>query len=285
MAPSACGWSPDLTLCRSGACCPDVDDPGNAVVAQIALDLAVDILFRLTGSRFSQCEVTVRPCKPLTCDPLTLNQKIFFWDRYAWNNGNLGVFGFSPTLIDGQVYNIACGCPTGCCKCRSDCEAWLPGPVGSITSVISGGITLDPDTYKLMRTAQGDKLVFLVDEDGNSQCPPCQDYNKPAGEVGTWTVTYTIGEAVPDVLNVAAGLYACELAKSLLGEACGLPSRVKSVTRQGVDVEFVDPMILAENGLTGLPIVDQIVISLNPNKLTQRSYTWSPATPRVRRGA
>lgn len=273
---SPCGWDVDLTLCRSGPCCPDVDDPANAAVAAIAIDLATNILWRLTGMRFGLCEITVRPCKPKTCDPLTLNQKIFYFDRTpGFNNGNLGVFNYVPTLISGEIYNIACGCKQGCCKCEADCEVYLPGPVGSIVSVIDGGITVDPDAYVLY----GNKLAFLNGEN----CPGCQDYNKAAGEVGTWTVTYTIGEPVPDALNVAAGIYACELAKSLLGEACSLPSRVKSVTRQGVDVEFVDPLILAENGLTGLPIVDQIITSLNPSKLKQASYVWNPGKPRVRR--
>lgn len=272
-----CGWTPDVSACRSGPCCPDVDAPANATVKAIAEQLATNLLWRLTGMRFGCCEIKVRPCKPRTCDPLTLVDIIYFDQRrFGQGSTNLGVFNFSPTLIDGQVFNIACGCPTGCCTCHSTCEVRLPGPVCSITSVQIGADIVPPSAYQLYSDGT---LVFL---DGEN-CPPCQDYNKDLGEVGTWSVTYTIGEPVPDELNFAAGLYACELAKSILGEACALPQRVQSVARQGMQIAFVDPIILAEAGLTGIPIVDQIIRAFNPSKLAQASYVWSPDLPKVRR--
>lgn len=273
---SPCGWIPDLTGCRSGPCCPDTSAPESAAIVALAEDLASNILWRLTGMRYGLCPITVRPCKPKTCDPLTLTDIIYWDQRYLWNNGNLGVFSFTPLLIDGQIYNISCGCPTGCCKCESTCEVWLPGPVDSITEVINGGVIVPSSAY----TLYGNRLVFL----NGANCPSCQDYSKDAGQVGTWTVEYVIGEPVPDLLAFAAGLYACELAKSLLGESCALPSRVQNVTRQGMTVSFVDPMILSENGLTGIPLVDQIITAINPSKLKSASYVWSPNThARVRR--
>lgn len=273
---SPCGWVPDLSGCRSGPCCADISAPENAAIAAIAEEMASNILWRLTGMRYGLCPLTVRPCKPKTCDPLTLTEKIYFWERPLFNSGNLGVFNFTPVLLAGEVFNIACGCPVGCCKCEADCEVWLPGPVDSITEVVNGGLIVDPAAY----TLYGNRLVFLNGEN----CPKCQDYNKAAGEVGTWSVEYVIGEPVPAMLSFAAGLYACELAKGILGEDCGLPSRVQNVTRQGITVSFVDPMVLAENGLTGIPLVDQIITSFNPNKLKQQSYVWSPdAHSRVRR--
>lgn len=267
-----CGWEPDLTRCASGPCCPDVSDP---VVAQIASDLAAAILWRLTGMRFGCCEVTVRPCKPQDCDPLSLTE-VIYWDTRWGGRDNLGVFNFTPTLIDGAVFNISCGCPQECCTCTSDCEVLLPGPVCSITEVKVNGVVVPPDGYSLYDHS---KLVFL----GGENCPPCQNYNLPAGSDGTWTVTYTIGEPLPPEANFLAGLYACELAKSFVGQDCALPRGVQAVSRRGVDVVFADPFELAKDGLTGIPIVDLWVKAVNPNRLASRSRVWSPDLPVVRR--
>ena len=267
-----CGWEPDAP-CSSGPCCPDSTDPD---IADRAEALAASILWMLTGRRFGCCEITVRPCKPRMCDDNSLTD-IIYWDQRRWDGQNMGVLSYVPTLIDGAVFNIACGCARGCCNCDASCEVFLPGPVCEITEVSVGGVVRDPSTYQLY---DHHKLVFL-DE---AECPPCQNYNLPLGEVGTWSVTYSIGEPVPDELNFAAGLYACELAKSFVGDGtCALPKNVVAVNRRGVDVAFADPFELVREGLTGLPVVDLIVKAHNPNKLSGRSRVWSPDLPVVRR--
>lgn len=206
---------------------------------------------------------------------------ILYWDQRWLANGNLGVnFGLAPLLIDGQIYNIACGCPTGCCKCRSNCEILLPGPVSEITEIIVDGEIVEPEFYQLY---DSQKLVFQTIEDVTF-CPGCQDYNKPAGEVGTWTVEYTIGTPVPVELDYAAGLLACEIAKGMVGDAtCSLPSRVQHVTRTGVDIDYFDPVAFANAGLTGLPVVDSIIRALNPNRLAQEATCWFPGKHNSRR--
>lgn len=277
---SPCGWSPDLTVCRGGPCCPDLSTPDNDAIRELASSVAVGILWALTGRRYGACPVIVRPCKPLTCDPLTVVD-ILYWDQRWLANGNLGVnFGLAPLLIDGQIYNIACGCPTGCCKCRSNCEILLPGPVSEITEIIVDGEIVEPEFYQLY---DSQKLVFQTIEDVTF-CPGCQDYNKPAGEVGTWTVEYTIGTPVPVELDYAAGLLACEIAKGMVGDAtCSLPSRVQHVTRTGVDIDYFDPVAFANAGLTGLPVVDSIIRALNPNRLAQEATCWFPGKHNSRR--
>lgn len=322
VTPSApCGWAP-AAPCSSGPCSGETSDP--AVQAQ-AESLAAAIIWRLTGMRHGCCEITVRPCKPKTCDPIQL-AKLIYWDSRAYlqfGAPNLGVLSFFPTLIDGQIYNIQCGCPTGCCKCEADCEVNLPGPICSISNVTVDGVVLDPSMYRVM---DGNRLIFnhilvsdshytadlaienalytaqatIPDSAGTpvpfvpdlvteakfaSFCPPCQDYNLPAGEIGTWTVTYSIGVPVPDELNFAAGLYACEIAKSLVGDkSCVLPARVQQVARAGVSTTFVDPLTLTMAGLTGIPLVDTIIKAINPNGLTSSSRVWFPGkTSTVRR--
>lgn len=272
---SPCGWEPNFSGCRTGPCCPDMD--GEPEIAAMAAIVAANVLWRLTGMQFGCCEITVRPCKPETCKPLTLNDIVYWDSRLAQRgSGNLGVLSYFPTLVGGQVYNIACGCPMGCCTCRPGCSYKLPGPVCEIVSVINGGIELVEGTdYLLYDNAE---IAFV-----NDSCPECQNYDLPAGEVGTWSVTYSIGTPVPDELNFAAGLYACEIAKSMLGQACSLPDSVQSVARPGVDIAFVDPILFVNEGLTGLRVVDTIIRSLNPGRLASSSRVWSPDLPVTRK--
>lgn len=424
---SPCGWVPNAP-CSVGPCCPDTTDP---IIKARAEAIAASILWRLTGLQFGCCELTVRPCKPITCDPLTLSQIIYWDQRISNNRTNLGVLSYFPTLLNGQIFNISCGCPTGCCTCKADCEFPLPGPVCEVIDVIVDGqhlgkhlytvyddrglvfanrgtkvhhdltgpalpapITLfsggaltaasSPQgnsvelsgigtTYDFLLTAtpfQGPEDVQWVMEmpigggpysfqvfqpqgfdvialDGNptvtvvgslvtvgsaqepntaprvlirapkgstnvsdiiinqtaglfgvrivnvewtdpstgsGYCPPCQDYNKAAGQTGTWSVTYTLGTPVPDELNFAAGLYACQIALAMVGDkACTLPSRVQSVSRQGITESFWDPILLTEAGLTGIPLVDEIIKALNPYGMRQPSRVWYPGMAVTRR--
>jgi hypothetical protein len=273
-----CCWDPDFTGCRSGPCCPDVTNEENAVVLELATSMAVNILWALTGRQYGVCPTTVRPCKPMTCKPINLNNIVYWDSRLAQRGvGNLGVLGYIPTLVGGEVYNIGCGlCPVECCKCEPDCSVLLPGPVASVESVQVGGIELLPEDWILY---EGGTLVFV-----NDTCPPCQDYNVANGEPGSWSVTYNIGVEVPPELNYAAGLLACEIAKSMIGDtSCALPDRVQSVARQGVDITFFDPIAFANEGLTGLPFVDMVIRSLNPNRLQSAPRVWSPDLPVIRR--
>ncbi len=233
------------------------------------------LLWALTGRRFGPCPVTVRPCKPDECT--TSLSDIIYWDRSGM--GNMGVFtGGSPIPIldSGKVFNITCGC-TSLCQCVADCEVFLPGPVAEIIEIQVDGVVVDEQYYTVY---DHHKLVFLPP----FPCPGQQDYNVAAGEVDSWTVEYMIGEPLPPGADLMAGLYACELAKAFIpGGNCGLPAYVQSFARQGINVELPDPLVLAVNGLTGLPVVDLWIKALNPYRMAQRPRVWSPDIPVVRR--
>lgn len=277
---SPCGWDPSFIGCRTGPCCPDLTDPANAAVVAAATAIAVNTLWRLTGMQFGCCDITVRPCKPETCRPFNLNDLIYWDSKLASRgSGNLGVLSYFPTLVSGQVYNIACGCPAGCCSCRPGCSFRLPGPVCTIgeAGIVVDGVTLAEGTDYILYDDRNE-IAFI-----NDTCPSCQNYDLPNGEVGTWSVNYTIGVPVPDELNFAAGLYACEIAKGMLGQACSLPGYAQAVARQGVDIAFVDPIELVREGLVGIPVVDTIIRTLNPYRMAQAPRVWSPDLPVVRR--
>lgn len=282
MAPvrsTPCGITPDLaTVCPTGACCPGSPD-FSPTIATVAADMAASILWALTGRRFGCCEITVRPCRPSSAcgDTLPLPELIYYFDRYGRGLDNLGVtFGFVPLLEDGAVFNVACGC-VGKCKCKADCEVYLPGPICAITEVKIAAAIINPANYTVY---DHNKLVFL---DGQ-ECPPCQNYNLALGVEGTWSVKYTLGESWPAGANQMAGLLACEYGRAMTSDStCSLPPGVQSVARQGIDIGFLDPAALADEGLTGIAIVDAWIRAANPDRLRSRPRVWSPDVPVVRR--
>lgn len=129
----------------------------------------------------------------------------------------------------------------------------LPGPVQRVLSVVCEGAemvegtdwTLEPVTGRLGRT---------------SGVWPMQDLMRPM-----FTVTYVRGNAVPAAANLAAGIYAAEWLKAMVGSgACRLPERTRTVARSGVTATMVAPETLANAGLTGIGEVDAFISAVNP---------------------
>jgi hypothetical protein len=258
MLEGPCGWSVDVS------CCADWATYGPAL-QQSAAEFGAYVMWAATGRRYGVCEITARPCGR-TCGPNLYSG--YFWSNGAWQPYNLG----------GIWYNSTCGCNGlgNCASCRPLCQVSLPGPVNSIpaTGVSVDGVVIPVDAWRV------DNGKWLVRTDG-SCWPECQDYNVDSG-VGTFFVTYNRGLDVPNVVAAAAGELACEWAKSCLGQACRLPQRVQSVSRQGVSVSMVPPEILLSMGLTGVDTVDQIIRSVNPGGLTSPMRVSSPDTPVTR---
>lgn len=234
------------------------------------------LLWALTGRRFGCCPVTVRPCKPDECH-MSLSD-IIYWDRGMSGLANLGVStsGPIPMLDNGRVFNISCGC-VDVCACVADCEVFLPGPVCEITEVTVDGVIVAPEFYTVY---DHHKLVFLPP----FPCPGQQDYNVAPGEVGSWTVEYTIGEPLPPGANFMAGLYACELSKAAANDTrCGLPVGARALIVGDVPLDLLDPILLAQNGMTGIKVVDDWIKAVNPYQMASRPRVWSPDIPVVRR--
>jgi hypothetical protein len=253
-----CNWTVDT------GCCTDWDTY-SPELQQAAAEFAAVSVWAATGRRFGACLRTVRPCRR----EQDWSPAGWFWSYGTW----------VPYIFDGAWYNA-----TSCGRfCKPRCEIYLAPPVSGIVSVrYSGSGLVSPAAYRV------DDYQWLVRQDGNCW-PEHNDYNKPV--VGTyaptddsaWEVTYLQGLGVPDVLQRAAGMYACEYAKSCLGQACGLPQRVTSISRQGVSVTLADVDQLLENGLTGLVEVDAIIQRFNPYRLASRMKVVSPDVSPIRR--
>lgn len=256
MAERPCtGWTPTIGLC------PDWDTAGHSDATKAyALRFATYVLWAATGRRFGLCPVTVRPCRPVA-PPLYVTFPAWqLWDTDVPGGGIAGPDALAPPGA----------CCSGSCHCTPP-QIALPGPVGAVTNVTLDGVTLDPAAYRLVGN-------LLVRQDGEIW-PASQDLAAPAGEDNTWSVTYTRGEAVPDSANDAAGIYACELAKARTGGDCRLPGRVQSISRQGVDIEYVDTSDYLAKGWTGLPEVDQLIVTINPYGLKARPRVVSLDLP------
>lgn len=202
-----------------------------------AEDLAVTVLWALSGRQFGAAEIAVRPCSN----------------------------GYSLARMSGHWSEIPCGCALGGCVVAGPRVAHLPGPVHHHSDdtpivVTIGGQILPADQYVL----EGDVLHRV----GGAW--PYQDLGRPLGEYGTWCVSYHRGRPAPAVVAPLVGQLAREflLACSDDPGECRLPSTVTQTTRQGVTHVF-DPARILSAGYTGLVEVDRWLAAVNPRRLAQ----------------
>lgn len=255
----ACDWDIGEPCCRAF-------EEASEAEQNRAKRLAVFLLWAATGRQYGRCEVTIRPCRR-SC----VSSEVV---RGAWN-GNT----WTPILSGGRWYNVACGCGGHRCSCTSVCEielqGWLPEP----TRVEVDGQSIPLSEF---RVDNGRWLVWETNEHG--ECfPLCQDLAAPIGDPGTWAITYKHGLPVPPGGADVAAELACELVKacdSRWADQCRLPDNVRRVTRQGVDIEFVDPS--RAPGDFGVFSINQWVKVVNPYGLVRPVQVYSPDVQRPR---
>lgn len=245
------------------ACCSTWSDY-SADLQTAAAEFGALFVWAATGRRYGLCERTVRPCGR-SCGSCGGGAG-WYWSDGTW----------VPYIFNGVWRNCYGGCGAGWCTCEPWCQVYLPTPVASIpaTGVSQDGEIVPVDAWRV------DNGQWLVRTDG--ECWPfCQDYNADSGE-GVFSVTYYQGLPVPSPLQRAAGELACEYAKACTGAECRLPSRIQSLTRQGMTVSMVDVDMLLEKGLTGITTVDQLIRTFNPYGLTSQMKISSPEIDTVR---
>lgn len=169
--------------------------------------------------------------------------------------------GTGPVLANGEVYN-SCGTCGGCPHVLR-----LRGvPIINVTSVSIGGAQVPLSD------------VEIIDRGGIAARPTaCW------GGCGDVTVSYQYG-SVPPVAGVSA---ATDLANQFLwarteDDRCTLPSRVTSVSRQGVSWTLLDTQDFLQDGRTGVYSVDLFIKAVNPNGAQMRPRVFSPDIPRGR---
>jgi hypothetical protein len=262
-----CAWPIDTTCCTGWPEDPADWEPEHV----LSVEIATDLLWRRTAGRYGLCPELIRPCRR-GCTP----------DGYGTG------FLFGGSLLNpyqdgqGRWFNFGCGCGPEDCSCSPMCVLELPGPVNTVLEVKIDGEVVDPATYRLDRRPQKGKLIRSGGTSGPCW-PTCQDLTKDDTEVGTFSVLYLRGQAVPVAGQRALGSLACEIYKQCTGASgCRLPERIRSVTREGITYDMFDPGEWLETGLTGLRDVDTWLRAVNPHALHQPSAVFSldlPAAP------
>lgn len=210
--------------------------------------VATELLYVASGRRFCPRSVTIRPHR--------LN-------RDCYCNTTLG----ERTLIAREGY-AGCGC-------SGAAELVIPGGLTAVSSITIDGAVLAPGAYVVL---DGRRIVRV---DGKPW-PCCQPLSTPADSAGSWSVTYTAGEAPPETGVVAAIELAGEIAKFLGGDTtCRLPRRLQTITRQGVTMALVDTQDFLDKGRLGLPMCDYFLTYYGaPTRSGRRARIASPDSVR-----
>lgn len=284
-APAAGPCGPWIEPADVTACCPGLADPPNAAAVERGIAFATGILWALSGRQYpGLCSRIVRPCYGSNCGCGSMGWAqwpLGGWSMWTWDAAAMGwAFPTIPVLVGGQFFNIG---GTGCCA--GECilpSVELPAPIATVEQVVIDGVVfprLDPVTGNENYAIE--QFMRLVRRDGLSW--PCsQDRTKPSDPYpgapdgsrdGTWQVTYTYGRIPDDAGLIAVARFACEVAKFLCGaDNCVLPQRLTHISREGVDLDFADPLkFLDEDGRVGIYEVDLWLKAFNPGGLVRRS--------------
>jgi hypothetical protein len=249
--PLLCSWPVDRS------CLPTAETELDKQKQTDAESLAIQVLWALSGRQFGVCPVVIRPC------PQPCARGIYDY-QYALSVA----MPFYPLWDGAHWRNVTCGC-SGLCDWRAPSVVHLATttglPIQAVIEVKIGTTVLDEAAYAL----EGE---LLYRADGTAW--PSQDLALPLEADGTWSVTYTRGNPVPSGTGVFVGLLAKEFMAACSGGRCRLPRRVRSVSRQGVSYDMIDPTDIYTSGKTGLPEIDLWLSAVNPNHLA--------APPKVR---
>ena len=237
-------------------------DPGYAAARQRQFDLedlAVNILWGLSGRQFGVCQTTIRPCADERQPIHSLERMSAYvgWRSWGILEGGIGL---------GNL--LGCGCGAGRCLISGPSAVHLPGPVyppdqdHSVTVTFGhsdGPEVLDPSEYVI----EGDKLIRR-----HGRPWPFQNHTRPLGEAGTWSVQYWRGTPPPRGAGLYVGILTKELLAAVSGGQCRIPRSVSHMSRQGVSYDF-DMAAIFASGRTGVPEIDTWLKTVNPHALMQ----------------
>lgn len=217
------------------------EHPVKLAEQRAAAQLAVAVMWALSGRQFGLDDAVARPCR----SPI-----------HPHNGGS--VTSYVLSWEGDRWLSFPCGCPGGCRQSGPN-RVHLPGPVHAVTAVKIAGVAVDAATWAL----EGNVLYRRT-------APwPVQDLNRPAGAPNTWTVEYQRGIAVPVGVDELTGILAKEFLTAVSEDAsrCRLPRTVTTVSRQGVTYRAYDPAAIYAAGKTGLPEIDMWLSAVNPNHI------------------
>jgi hypothetical protein len=232
-----------------------VDLPGDLTADDMG-QAATDILKLRSGIRSSVIVETLRPHRVVQ----------------GCNHGGLlqfltGGYGFGTPLLGGSwwLWEASEGDPAS-----TEYKLPLVPLAGSVA------VTVDGAPF----TAFAVYGSTVVRQDGFGW-PNCQLLSTPAGETGTWSITYTRGGTLSRAGYLAAHELGVELALSVSNAPeAKLRSRQQQLTRQGGFTSTVNranfDRAYLQSDLTGLELVDLWLKSVNPEGMRRRPSVMSP---------
>ncbi len=255
----------------------EADQLDPSVNVESAIAAASQILFLLSGRQWSGLQAdVVRPTSRWVDN-----------DKGRPSSGGYGYgWGYSASPIWQRSWGLCVCNRTYRSGCSSVPEITLGGtPIASIEQIREDGVILDPSTYRV----DDDRwLVRLPNADGSARgwhC--CQSMISSPDEPNTFEVQYHYGRPPDEAGKRQAATLAYQLALGASPSTATksrLPTRITSVTRQGMTMIVLDPMQFLREGHTGLYEVDLWLTAVNRVGLVRRSTISSPDLPeRVRR--
>jgi hypothetical protein len=207
--------------------------------------MAAFFLYVATAYQYGVCDLTVRPCGD-DCNDYTT-----YWgpsEASTWN----------PELTaEGKWINCRGGnCHCNPCNCCHICAVKLDGPVAYVTEVKIDGLVVDDSEYFIY---DENKLVRRV-----GCFPKCQSLQLSSDMEGTFEVSYGKGRVLPAAGQAALDTLACEFLKDCVGGKCRLPSRWRSISREGISLDAVDADLIA-GARTGIFEIDSFIAMVNPS--------------------
>ena len=241
---------------------------------------ASDYLWARTGRRLGpSCPVTVRPCRK-TCF------EGYGYGRFLNQGQYQSTGGWIPYMFDGQMRNATlCGCQSECHCGPELCEIRLPGPVFDVTDVRINGLVVDSATYRVDDGQYLTRITTGAAADEERCWPSCQDMTRRESEENTFAVTYRSGLGLSGLATLAVTEMTAHLIRGCAGcgDGCGggnLRQNLRSKSRQGIDLEFVDPQTVFNDDRTGIEVVDWFIKSQNPYGLGSQLRVISPDAPK-----
>lgn len=231
-------------LVATGDCCEGWDSATDEQKAKASAQAAF-FIYVASAYQYGVCEVTVRPCGD-DCNDYTT-----YW-------GPSEASTWMPELTaQGKWINCRggnCGCNP--CNCCHICAVKLDGPVADIREVKIDGLIVDEAEYFVYDES---KLVRRI-----GCFPKCQSLQLDSDQEGTFEVTYGQGRPLDPAGQAALDALACEFLKLCTSGKCRLPSRWRTLSREGISMDSVDLDILTL-GKTGIFEIDFWLSMVNPS--------------------
>jgi hypothetical protein len=164
--------------------------------------------------------------------------------------------------LDRRRYSGICSTTRSLClSCRTCWPRWCScapadaidlalTPVWGAWDVVVDGVTLSPSQYAISARR------YLSRTDGGSW-PRGTDVR----DASAFSVTWAHGRPVPPGGRRAVALFAAEIAKGCLSMECEIPSRISSITREGVSYPVIDSLQMIAEGRTGVALTDLWIVA------------------------